>query len=108
MALRGYDATSWHRAIPGQLVQGGDPRGDGRGSMGGPLREEIGLDRIERGVVGLAPDAPGILGTQLVLFYSRQPQWDGEVTVIGQIVDGFDILDRVMPGDRIRRVRLRN
>lgn len=101
-----YDGLSFHRVVPGFVVQGGDPRGDGRGGPGYRVRDEIGRLRYDRGgVVGMAHSGPDSAGSQFFVTLSAQPHLDGEYTAFGVVVEGLDLLDRIVQGDRIETVR---
>ena len=107
LAEQGYfDGQSWHRVVPGVLVQSGDPRGDGWGGPGYTLRDELGRRPFARGVLGMASSVPDAAGSQFFITLSRQPQLDGRYTALGRVVRGEEILDQLMQGDRLERVRV--
>lgn len=99
-----YDGSSFHRVVPEFVIQGGDPRGDGYGGPGFTLRDEPSPTRFERGVVGLALASPDTGGSQFFVALERQPHLDGEYTVVGRVVEGADVLERIRQGDRMLRV----
>ena len=47
-------------------------------------------------------------GSQFFITHSPQPHLDGRYTVFGQVVNGMDVVDRLVPGDTLRRVRVRD
>ncbi|MEM7050472.1 MAG: peptidylprolyl isomerase [Acidobacteriota bacterium] len=96
-----FDGLTFHRVVPDFVVQGGDPRGDGFGGPGFTLRDEINSLRYERGTVGMALAGPDTGGSQFFIALSRQPHLDGGYTVFGQVVDGDEVLDLILPGTRI-------
>ncbi|MEE8137608.1 MAG: peptidylprolyl isomerase, partial [Thermoanaerobaculia bacterium] len=100
-----YDGLIFHRVVPDFLVQGGDPRGDGWGGPGYTIRDEITRIRYERGVLGMALSDPDTGGSQFFITLSPQPHLDGAYTAFGQVVSGGDVLDRIVQGDRILRIR---
>ncbi|HET9225210.1 MAG TPA: peptidylprolyl isomerase [Thermoanaerobaculia bacterium] len=100
-----YDGLIFHRVVPDFVVQGGDPRGDGFGGPGYDIRDEINPLRYRRGVVGMALAGPDTGGSQFFITLSEQPHLDGGYTAFGEVVSGDEILDRIVPGDRIERVR---
>ncbi|HEV8240014.1 MAG TPA: peptidylprolyl isomerase [Thermoanaerobaculia bacterium] len=100
-----YDGLYFHRVVPDFVAQGGDPRGDGSGGPGWEVRDEIGLLRYERGVVGMALSGPDTGGSQFFITLSPQPHLDGGYTAFGKVVAGMDVLDQLEQWDRIVRVR---
>lgn len=101
-----YRNTHFHRVVPNFVVQDGDSAGDGSGSAGFRLRESWTRRRHQRGCVGLATAGPDTGGSQYYLCHSAQPHLDGAYTVFGQVVDGFDVMDRIVQGDRMLRIRI--
>src|SRR5215204_144513 len=55
---RFFDGNRWHRVVPNFVVQDGDPRGDGFGSPGGAIRDEINRNRYEGSMLGMALSGP--------------------------------------------------
>jgi HEAT repeat protein len=107
LARKGFfDGIAIHRVVPDFVVQDGDPRGDGEGGPGYTLRDEINMRPYLRGTLGMALDWKDTGGSQFFLTHAPQPHLDGRYTVFGHVVDGMDVIDRLMPGDVIRRVRV--
>jgi cyclophilin family peptidyl-prolyl cis-trans isomerase len=105
LAEQGYfNGLIFHRVVPDFVVQGGDPRGDGFGGPGYDIRDEINRLRYKRGTVGMALAGPDTGGSQFFIALSEQPHLDGGYTVFGQVVAGDEILDRIVPGDRIEGI----
>jgi cyclophilin family peptidyl-prolyl cis-trans isomerase/HEAT repeat protein len=105
LVRRGYfDDTTFHRVVPGFVVQGGDPREDGEGGPGYTIRDEINLRPYLRGTVGMALDWADTGGSQFFITHGPQPHLDGRYTVFGRVVDGMDVVDRITRGDRVTRV----
>ena len=100
-----YDGLLFHRVVADFVVQGGDPRGDGFGGPGYNIRDEINRLRYRRGVVGMALAGPDTGGSQFFITLSEQPHLDGGYTAFGEVVSGDEVLDRIVPGDRIESVR---
>lgn len=101
-----YRNTIFHRVVPNFVVQDGDASGDGSGSAGFTLRESWTRQRHERGCLGLATAGPDTGGSQYYMCHSSQPHLDGGYTVFGRVIDGFDVMDRIVQGDRMVRVRV--
>ena len=107
LARKGFfDGIAMHRVVPDFVVQGGDPRGDGEGSPGYTLRDEINMRPYLRGTVGMALDWEDTGGSQFFITHSPQPHLDGRYTVFGHVLDGMEVVDALRPGDVIRRVRI--
>jgi cyclophilin family peptidyl-prolyl cis-trans isomerase/HEAT repeat protein len=101
---RFFDNGHWHRVVPNFVVQDGDPRGDGNGGPTTVIRDEINRRRYDAGTVGMALSGPDTGGSQFFITHSPQPHLDGGYTVFGQVVSGWDVLNQVVQGDRIRRI----
>lgn len=101
-----YRNTVFHRVVPNFVVQDGDPRGDGTGGPGFALRESFSRQRHERGCLGLATSGPDTGGSQYYLCHSSQPHLDGAYTVFGRVLSGLDVMDRIVQGDRMLRIRI--
>ena len=99
-----YRDTRFHRVVPNFVAQDGDPRDDGNGGPGYAIRDEMNRQRYERGAVGMALSGPDTGGSQYFITHSPQPHLDGHYTVFGRVIDGFDVLDRLVQGDLITRV----
>lgn len=103
----GYDGTAFHRIVPAFVVQGGDPRGDGSGNGGSPTRQEFSPVPYDRGVLGVPRSQhPDSGGCQLFFCHGTTPHLDQRYTVMGRIVEGVEVLDRIDLGDRILRAAL--
>jgi peptidyl-prolyl cis-trans isomerase B (cyclophilin B) len=103
-----YDSTTFHRVIPGFMIQGGDPNSKNadRNShgMGGPeyrIDAEIGLTH-ERGVIAAARQGDQINparmsnGSQFYITVADAKFLDGQYSVFGQVVEGMDIADKIV------------
>ena len=107
LARRGFfDGLSFHRVVPDFVVQAGDPRGDGEGGPGHTIRDELNQRPYVRGTLGMALDWADTGGSQFFITQSPQPHLDAKYTVFGRVLSGMDVVDRIQPGDIIRRVRV--
>lgn len=110
LAERGeYDGVVFHRVIEGFMAQTGDVahgRVDGnpaRWGTGGSdlpnLQAEFSAQSFERGVVGMArSQSPNSANSQFFIMFAPAPHLDGQYTVIGQMIDGYDVLDAIKRG----------
>jgi HEAT repeat protein/cyclophilin family peptidyl-prolyl cis-trans isomerase len=107
LARKGFfNAVAIHRVVPDFVMQDGDPRGDGEGGPGYSIRDEINQRPYLLGTVGMALDWEDTGGSQFFITLSPQPHLDGRYTVFGHVVNGMDVVDRLLPGDVVRRVRI--
>jgi cyclophilin family peptidyl-prolyl cis-trans isomerase len=70
------------------------------------MRDELSERPFLRGTVGMALDWPDTGGSQFFITLSPQPHLDAKYTVIGEVVEGMDVADRLAEGDVIRGVRV--
>lgn len=96
---RKYDGVSFHRNIPGFMIQGGDPSGTGRGGesfYGNPFGDEYdrkgAYKHDARGVLAMANAGPSTNTSQFFITYRPTPHLDGKHTVFGHLVGGMDTL----------------
>ena len=105
LARRGfYDGLAFHRVVPNDVVQSGDPRGDREGGPGYTLRDEFNQIPYLRGTVGMVRDRQDTGGSQFFITHTPQPDLDGRYTAFARVVDGTDVVDQIRQGDVIRRV----
>ena len=98
-----YDDTTFHRVIPGFMIQGGDPltrnndpRDDGRGGPGYAIADEFSAYPHVRGTVSMAnTGSQGSGGSQFFIVHEDSPHLDGGFTVFGRVVDGLETVDAV-------------
>ena len=102
-----YRNTTFHRVVPNFVVQDGDiANGDGDPEPPFTLRESWTRQRHGRGCLGLATAGPDTGGSQFYFCHSTQPHLDGGYTVFGRVIDGFEVMDRLVQGDRMVQVRI--
>ena len=102
-----YKGTAFHRVVPNFVAQDGDPRDDGNGGPGYAIRDEMNPRRYERGALGMALSGPDTGGSQYFITHSPQPHLDGHYTVFGRVLTGYDVLDRIVQGDKILSITVR-
>jgi peptidyl-prolyl cis-trans isomerase B (cyclophilin B) len=101
LAIKGfYNGLTFHRLIPGFMIQGGDPSGNGTGGPGYTVPAEI-KRRHEKGSMAMARTGDNVnpekrsSGSQFYICFQPTPQLDGQYTVIGQMVEGMDVLGKL-------------
>ncbi len=91
-----YDGLSFHRVIPGFMVQGGCPQGTGTGGPGYEFEDEINEHKVERGALAMANSGPDTNGSQFFLVTTDAAPWlDGKHTVFGRVVEGMEAVDAI-------------
>jgi len=99
-----YDGAPFHRVVADFVVQGGDfERGDGYGGPGFVIRSEFTRIPFERGTIGMASAGKDTEGSQYFFTHSAQPHLDGRYTAFGRVVQGMEVVDAMLEGDRVLR-----
>jgi peptidyl-prolyl cis-trans isomerase B (cyclophilin B) len=104
-----YNGLTFHRVVPNFVIQGGDPEGTGRGGPGYTIPSEIKLPHIQ-GALAWArlPDNVNpkkrSSGSQFYITLEKIPYLDGEYTVFGQTLSGFDVVQKIEQGDVIKSI----
>lgn len=102
-----YNGLTFHRVVPGFVVQGGDPKGDGTGGPGYTVKAEFNKRKHVRGTVAMARSQhPDSAGSQFYITFGPQPNLDGSYTVFGQVVAGMEHVDKIQVGDKMKSVRI--
>ena len=97
-----YDGLIFHRVIPGFMIQGGDPLGNG---MGGSEKKLVGEFRAnghnnpikhERGVISMARAYdPNSASSQFFIMHKNAPHLDGQYAAFGKVVSGIEVVDEI-------------
>jgi len=99
-----YDGTAFHRVIPGFMIQGGDPNtkddsNKGSWGMGGPgytVNAEFSSKHHARGILSMARTSdPNSAGSQFFICHADAGSLDGQYTIFGNLIKGFDVLDKI-------------
>ncbi len=92
-----YSGTTFHRVIPGFMIQGGDPLGTGYGSPGYQFDDEISAElTFDRpGVLAMANSGPNTNGSQFFITVAPQSRLDGHYSVFGQVVSGQEVANAI-------------
>ncbi|MCH2160451.1 MAG: peptidylprolyl isomerase [Phycisphaerales bacterium] len=93
-----YDGLSFHRIVPGFVIQGGCPNGTGTGGPGHSVNAEFNDREHVKGVLSMARSAhPDSAGSQFFICLGREhcQHLDGDYTAFGAVVDGLDAVDQI-------------
>ena len=99
-----YKNLTFHRVVPGFVVQGGDPSGDGTGGPPYKLPDESNPSKWPRGTVGMASSAAGVSGSQFFITLGDAPflASNGVYNHFGQVSSGMEVVDKIQVGDTMR------
>jgi cyclophilin family peptidyl-prolyl cis-trans isomerase len=104
---RFYEGLTFHRVEPGFVIQGGDPEGTGFGGPGYWLEPESTGRRFEQGVISMAKAGNQVSGSQFFITLAPTPHLaEQDFTVFGSVIEGFEHVQGVAPGDRIDRIEI--
>ena len=105
-----YNGLSFHRVIPGFVIQGGCPNGIGNGGPGYSIECEVNAPKQfhDRGVLSMAHAGRNTGGSQFFVCFNRQntQHLDGNHTCFGKVVEGIDIIDQIGAGDKINSIEV--
>ena len=100
-----YDGLTFHRVIPGFMIQGGCPDGTGMGGPGHTIKGEFLSNGVEntlrhtRGVLSMArANNPDSAGSQFFIMHADAPHLDGQYAAFGKVVEGMEAVDEIAAG----------
>ena len=92
-----YDGLTFHRVIPGFMIQGGCPLGNGTGGPGHNIKGEFAANGVKndlrhtKGVLSMARAMdPNSAGSQFFIMVADAPHLDGQYAAFGKVTDGMD------------------
>lgn len=102
-----YDGLIFHRVIPGFMIQGGCPDGNGTGGPGYTIPGEFTMNgfkndlKHERGVLSMARAMdPNSAGSQFFIMTTTSPHLDGQYASFGRVTEGMDVADQIVRSKR--------
>jgi peptidyl-prolyl cis-trans isomerase B (cyclophilin B) len=106
-----YDGTTFHRVIPGFMIQGGDPNSKsddrnkhGTGGPGYTIDAEFSDTKHVRGIVSMARSSdPNSAGSQFFIVVRDSQHLDGQYTAFGKVTSGLDVVDQIVTVPRDSR-----
>ena len=97
-----YDGLIFHRVIPGFMIQGGDPLGNGMGGAKDKIKGEFRANGIQndlkhtRGVISMARSFdPNSASSQFFIMHADAPHLDGQYAAFGKVVSGMETVDEI-------------
>ena len=100
-----YDGLTFHRIVPGFVIQGGDPLGNGTGGPGWHIPGEFAANgfkndlKHERGVISWArAQDPNSAGSLFFIMVDDAPYLDGQYAAFGRLTAGLDVVDQIVAG----------
>ena len=97
-----YDGLIFHRVIPGFMIQGGDPMGNGMGGPDYSIRGEFKANGFDnpllhtRGVLSMARSMmPNSAGSQFFVMHEDAPHLDGQYAAFGKVIEGIEVVDQI-------------
>ncbi|MFN1833827.1 peptidylprolyl isomerase [Balneola sp. MJW-20] len=111
LSQRGYyNNLFFHRVIDNFMIQGGCPRGDGRGGPGYTFQDEFDpeLRHNEPGILSMANAGPGTNGSQFFITHVPTPWLDGKHSVFGKVCSEADleVVNAIEQGDSIVAIKV--
>lgn len=102
-----YDGLIFHRVIPGFMIQGGCPKGNGTGGPGYSIKGEFTANGVlnelkhTRGVLSMARSMmPDSAGSQFFVMVDDAPHLDGQYAAFGKVTEGMEAADKIVSVQR--------
>jgi cyclophilin family peptidyl-prolyl cis-trans isomerase len=102
-----YDGLNFHRVVPGFVIQGGDPVGNGTGGPGYQFADEQVTRKYDQGIVAMANSGPDTNGSQFFIMLENN-QLPPSYTIFGKVIKGQDVVDQIRVGDKMNKVSIQN
>ncbi len=104
-----YTGLSFHRVVPGFVVQGGCPEGSGRGGPGYRFDDEPVVGEYSQGAVAMANAGPNTNGSQFfICLEDLAGRLDKAYNLFGHVTEGMDVVGATQVGDVMRSVTVRS
>jgi cyclophilin family peptidyl-prolyl cis-trans isomerase len=103
-----YDGSVYHRVVPGHVIQTGIPQSDRAKGPGYTFPNEIHarLSHNHAGALNMANGGPNTNASQFCIMLGDRSYLDGDFNVFGNVVEGMDVVMRIVQGDAVESVRI--
>ena len=101
-----YDGLTFHRVVPGFVIQGGDPLGNGTGGPGYRFSDEPVKRKYDKGIVAMANSGPNTNGSQFFIMLEDNPDLPPKYTIFGKVLKGQDVVSKIAIGDIMEQVTI--
>ena len=101
-----YDELIFHRVVPGFVIQGGDPAGNGTGGPGYKFEDEPVTMEYDKGIVAMANSGPNTNGSQFFIMLEDNPTLPPSYTIFGRVISGQEVVDKIEVGDVMSKVTI--
>lgn len=111
-----YDNLTFHRVVPGFVIQGGDPNGNGTGGVsiyGAKFEDELNPDTASyktgylEGVLAMANAGPNTNGSQFFIMLANNTSLPKNYTIFGKVTSGLDVVHKIAVGDVITTITVK-
>lgn len=104
-----YDNNTFHRLVPGFVLQGGDPTGTGTGGPGYTIKGEFSANgyenklKHEKGIVSMARTSASndTAGSQFFIMLDKSEYLDGQYAAFGKIIDGWSNIEKIVANEKV-------
>ncbi len=101
-----YDGVTFHRVVPGFVIQGGDPTGSGSGGPGYQFQDEPVRRPYRAGTVAMANAGANTNGSQFFICLEDQATLPPSYTIFGDTISGMDVVKSIRVGDVMQSVSI--
>lgn len=101
-----YNGLTWHRVVPGFVIQGGDPTGTGSGGPGYQFKDEPVKGQYTQGCVAMANSGANTNGSQFFICTANDTSLPPKYNLFGHVVKGMSVAKRIVVGDHMLKVTI--